>query len=76
MIVANIVIRTLPGKGPAVERHLGAVPGLGPLHLDGGHRLYGTWRVTENETPERLAERLSSLDPDIVAVYPAQVREA
>ncbi len=70
MILATIVVQTLPGRAPAVRERLAEIEGLGSMRLDGDHRIEGTWRLPEDDTAEGLSEALRGMDADIVAVYP------
>lgn len=69
MIVANLVLETLPGTAPAVVERLGALRGVESLCADGDHRVTATWRVPDGDTAEALGEVLQALNPEIVEVF-------
>lgn len=75
MIVANIVVETLPGKARTVAERMEQIRGMGPLCADGDCRVTGTWRVHDCDTVEGLSEVLHAMNPEIVCVYPAMVGE-
>ena len=75
MLLANIVIVTLPGKAQAVAERLGRLKGMGALAAEDGHRVTGTWKVPDCGTVEGLSEVLQAMNPEIVQVYPALVGE-
>jgi hypothetical protein len=76
MLVASIVVETLPGKARAVAERMETVKGIGALFADGDHRVTATWKVSENDTLEGLSEVLQALNPEILEVYPTVVGEA
>lgn len=75
MLVANIVVETLPGKAQAVAERLGRLKGIGALAADGDHRVTATWKVPDCDNVEGLSEVLQAMNPEIVQVYPALVCE-
>jgi hypothetical protein len=75
MLVAKIVVETLPGKASAVAAHMGQMKGMGSLSADGDHRVIGTWRIPDNDTLEGLSEVLHAMNPEIVEVYPTFVAQ-
>ncbi|HVR71991.1 MAG TPA: hypothetical protein VMT87_14200 [Vicinamibacteria bacterium] len=75
MLLANIVVETLPGKAQAVAERLGRLKGIGALVADGDHRVTATWKVHDCDNVEGLSEVLQAMNPEIVQVYPALVGE-
>lgn len=75
MLVARIVVETLPGKARAVAENMGQIRGMGSLSSDGDHRVTATWTVPENDTLEGLSEVLQALNPEILEVSPTLVGE-
>ena len=75
MLVANLVVETLPGKARAVAERMEQIRGMGRLSADGDHRVTGTWTVPDGDTVEGLSEVLQALNPEILCVYPAMVGE-
>ncbi len=75
MLVASIVVETLPGKARAVAERMGHLKGMGAHSADGDHRVVATWTVPDNDTVEGLSEVLHAMNPEIVQVYPTLVAE-
>jgi hypothetical protein len=71
MLVADIVVETLPGKAQVVAERMGLLQGMGPPVAEGDHRVRATWRVHDCDTVEGLSEVLQAMNPEIVQVYPA-----
>lgn len=69
MVIAGVVIQTLPGRVEAVGRRLAAVPGLHPRGDDGDARIAATWRAASGEELEERAETLVAGDEDVLGVY-------
>jgi hypothetical protein len=75
MLVANIVVETLPGKARAVAERMEQIMGMGSLSADGDGRVVGTWKVPDCDTVEGLSEVLQAMNPEIICVYPSMVGE-
>ena len=75
MLVANIVVETLPGKAEAVAQRMAQLRGMGALARTGDDRVTATWRVPDFDNVEGLSEVLQAMNPEIVHVYPALVGE-
>jgi hypothetical protein len=75
MLVANLVVETLPGKARVVAEGMGRIKGMGAPSPDGDHRVLAIWYVPDGDTPEGLVEVLHALLPEIVQVYPTLVDE-
>jgi len=73
MLVAEIVVETLPGKAHLVAEHMGRITGMASLSAEGDHRVTATWKVPDDDTLEGLSEVLQALNPEIVHVYPTFV---
>ena len=48
MLVARIVVETLPGKARAVAERMEHLKGMGALSEDNDHRVVATWKVPES----------------------------
>jgi len=75
MLVASIVVETLPGKARAVAERMGQLKGMGALAAEGDHRVVATWMVPDGDTVEGLSEVLHAMNPEIVEVYPTLAAE-
>lgn len=75
MLVANIVVETLPGKAQRVAERMGRLKGMALPSAESGHRVIAVWTVPENDTLEGISEVLHALNPEIVEVYPTVVGE-
>lgn len=73
MIVAGIVIETLPGAAPRVAARLLRREGLELQGGDGDHRLAAVWSASDGETLESFAEALLRDDAEVLGVYPTFV---
>jgi hypothetical protein len=73
VLVANIVVETLPGQAQTVAERMGRIDGMGEASADGDHRVIATWSVPDNDTIEGLSEVLHAFNPEIVEVYPTLV---
>lgn len=76
MLLASIVIDTLPGQAQTVADRMGRLRGMGSLSAEGDRRVVGTWKVDENDSLEALSEVLQAMNPEIVWVFPTLVGEA
>lgn len=74
MLVANIVVETLPGKARAVAERMEQMKGMGSLSAD-GDRVVAIWKVHDCDTVEGLSEVLQAMNPEIICVYPSMVGE-
>jgi hypothetical protein len=75
MLVAKLVVETLPGKANLVAEHMGHIRGMGPPSAHGDCRVTAVWRVPDGDTLEGLSEVLQALNPEIVHVSPTPVGE-
>lgn len=75
MLVASIVIETLPGQASTVAERMGRLKGMGALAADGDHRVLATWTVPDSDTLEGLSEVLHALNPEIIEVSPTPIGE-
>ena len=75
MLVASIVVETLPGKARAVAERMGQLKGMGALAAEGDHRVVAVWTVPDGDTVEGLSEVLHAMNPEIVEVYPTLAAE-
>jgi hypothetical protein len=75
MLVAKIVVETLPGKALVVAEQMGRIQRMGLPSPDGDHRVVAVWRVHDSGTLEGLAEVLHALSPEILEVYPTLLGE-
>ncbi len=73
MIIAGVLIETVPGGAARVGALLSRRPDL-ELHGGDGHsRLAGVWCAETGEALERAAEALLEHDPDILGVFPTLI---
>ncbi len=75
MIVAGVVIETVPGAAPRVAARLLHEPGLELLGGDGDRRLAAMFTGPAGGALEALAERLVHAFPDVIGVFPTYVAE-
>jgi hypothetical protein len=75
MLVASIVIETLPGHARTVAERMGRLKGMGALAAEGDHRVVATWTVPDCDSLEGLSEVLHALNPEILEVSPTPVGE-
>ena len=75
MIVAGVVIETVPGAAPRVAARLLHEPGLELHGGDGDRRLAAVFTGQGAEALEALAERLVHAHDEIIGVYPTYVAE-
>lgn len=75
MLVASIVIETLPGHARTVADRMGRLKGMGALAAEGDHRVVATWTVPDCDNLEGLSEVLHALNPEIVEVCPTPIGE-
>jgi hypothetical protein len=68
MLVASIVVETLPGKARIVAEHMGRIRGVASPAADGDHRVTATWTIPETDKLEGLCEVLRAMNPEIVDV--------
>jgi hypothetical protein len=73
VIVAGIVIETVPGAAPRVAARLLRREGLELQAGDGDHRLAAVWSATDGATLEDFAESLLADDAEILGIYPTFV---
>ena len=73
MVIAGVVIRTLPGRAPAVAERLESVPGLTVHGNDDDGRIAAVWRADSGEALEEAGEALVELDEEVLGVYPSFV---
>jgi hypothetical protein len=69
MLVADLVIETLPGMAPAVGERMGRINGMAGVSAEGDHRIHARWTVQERHTLEGLSEVLQAMNPEIVEVF-------
>jgi hypothetical protein len=72
MLVANLVVDTLPGKAQAVAERMGQIKGMGLLSTE-GDRVTGSWKVPDGRTREGIYDVLRAMNPEIVEVYPTML---
>ena len=75
VIVAGVVIETVPGAAPRVAARLLHEPGLELLGGDGDRRLAAMFTGPAGGALEALAERLVHAFPDVIGVFPTYVAE-
>ena len=75
MIIAGVVIETLPDCAPAVGRDLQAEPRIKVEGNDGDRRLAAVWEGQDGEALEAFAERLIAGHKQVLGVFPVYVGE-
>jgi hypothetical protein len=75
MLVATIVVETLPGAAATVAERMARIQGMVAPVAEGDHRVVATWRVPDDDTREGLCEVLQALNPEILDVCPTLVGE-
>jgi nitrate reductase NapAB chaperone NapD len=75
MIVAGVVIQTIPGRQADVIARLVDVPGLQIKGGDGRDRIAAVWSAESAHSLEEIVESLVEIDEDVIGVYPTFVGE-
>lgn len=75
MIIAGVIIETLPGRAAGVSARLVSVPGLTLHGGDGDSRIAAVWNAGTAQSLEEVVGSLVELDEDVVGVYPTFVAE-
>ena len=75
MVVAGLVIETVPGAARRVGQRLAAVPGLRLEGDDGERRIAGVWEVQSPKELDRRGQDLVREDAEILGVFPVYVGE-
>ena len=70
MIVAGVVVQTVPSRASAVAHRLSALPGFEVKNTDGDSRIAAVWTGESGEDLEALGEGLVAEDWDILGVFP------
>lgn len=73
MILAGVVIETVPGAAPRVAARLLREPGLELHGGDGDRRLAAVFTGPDGAALEGFAERLVRADAEVLGVYPTYV---
>lgn len=75
MIVAGVVIETVPGAAPRVAARLLGEPALELEGGDGDHRVAAVFEGPDGAALEALADRLLAGDDEVLGVYPTYVAD-
>jgi nitrate reductase NapAB chaperone NapD len=75
VIVAGVVIETVPGAAPRVAARLLHEPGLDLQGGDGDGRLAAVFTGPAGGALEALAERLMRAFPEVIGVFPTYVAD-
>lgn len=70
MIVAGVVVQTVPRAAETVAVRLRGVPGFQIHGDDGDSRIATVWTGASGEELEALGESLVERDPEILGIYP------
>jgi hypothetical protein len=73
MVVAGVLIETLPGAEPRVAARLARTPGVTLHGGDGARRIAAVLTGASGATLEDLTQRLIASDEEILAVLPTFV---
>jgi hypothetical protein len=76
VIVAGVIIETLPGQAGPVAARLAGIEGVAIHGGDGDRRLAAVWSAPSGPAFEEEAETLLRADESIVGIYPTFVGEA
>jgi hypothetical protein len=75
MLIARVVVETLPGQARTVADRMALLTGMGALSAESDHRVVADWKVPSCDNCEGISEVLHALNPEIVEVYPTLVSE-
>ena len=75
MILAGVVIETVPGAAPRVAARLLHEGGLELHGGDGDRRLAAVFTARDGAALEALAERIVRADAEVLGVYPTYVAD-
>jgi hypothetical protein len=73
MLVAGVVLETVPGAAPRVAARLLSHPGLSLCGGDGDRRLAAVVEAEDGRALERIADELLAADREVLGVYPTYV---
>jgi hypothetical protein len=73
MVVAGILVETVPGAEPRVAVRLAREPGISLAGGDGRCRIAAVCEAADGAALEALAERLLAVDEEILGIYPTFV---
>ena len=73
MVIAGLVIETMPQQATEVADRLRAVEGLEVKGEDGSRRLAAVWRGARGEDLEELSEDLVENDEAVLGIFPTFV---
>jgi nitrate reductase NapAB chaperone NapD len=73
VIIAGVVIETMPGEAGPVAARLARIEGLTIHGGDGDRRLAAVWSAQSGEVFEHEAEQLLRADESIVGIFPTFV---
>lgn len=75
MLIARVVVETLPGQARVVAERMALLTGMGSLSAESDHRLTADWKVPSTDNTEGISEVLQAMNPEIVVVYPTLMSE-
>ena len=75
MLIARVVVETLPGQARVVAERMALLSGMGSLSAESDHRVVADWKVPSCDTREGISEVLQAMNPEIVEVYPTLMSE-
>ncbi|PYQ55668.1 MAG: hypothetical protein DMF78_01295 [Acidobacteria bacterium] len=75
MLIARVVVETLPGHARTVAERMSQMSGMGSLFTESDRRVVADWRVPSCDTREGLSEVLQAMNPEIVEVCPTLIVE-
>lgn len=75
MLIARVVVDTLPGAAHTVAARMAQLSGMGPPVAESDHRVVADWKVPSGDNREGIAEVLHAMNPEIVEVYPTLIVE-
>jgi hypothetical protein len=75
MLIARVVVETLPGHARTVAERMSLLSGIGALSTESDTRIVADWRVPSSDNNEGISEVLHAMNPEIVEVYPTLIVE-
>ena len=75
MLIARVVVETLPGHAGTVAERMAHLTGIGSLSEESDCRIVADWKVPSCDTTEGISEVLQAMNPEIIVVYPTLISE-
>jgi hypothetical protein len=75
MLIARVVVETLPGHAGTVAERMAHLTGIGSLSEESDCRIVADWKVPSCDTTAGISEVLQAMNPEIIVVYPTLISE-